>query len=158
MIEQGMSEYVPPGHLHNVGSPLSRIRSETIRSSFQIAPDQQSEAKKNQTIWSIPKEALKHDPIEWLESIARQNGYRNLEEALWKIEIPAFRALAISRRIENHRVQKSSAYETLQHAAVLSRIGHHLYEPARPPVISERRLTRIVELTEFFNQSFYELD
>lgn len=158
MRKRWTSEQLSSGHLHNVGSPLSRIRSETIRSSFQMATDQKSEDQKNRTVWSLPKAALENDPIEWLESMARQKGYRNLEEALWKIEIPAFRALAINRCFENYRAQQSTELETLQHAAVLSRIGQHLYEPARPPVISERRLIRIVELTEFFNQSFYELD
>lgn len=137
---------------------MSRVRSETIRSSFRLPTDRQPEMEITQALWFIPDEALERDPIEWLESLAQKEGYRNLEEALWKIHTPTWKAIAITHQGNELRKPPGSTTEILQHAAVLSRIGNHLYDPARPPVISERRLTRIVELTEFFNQSFYELD
>lgn len=148
----------PARHVHNVGAPMSRARSETIRSSYRLENNPEQNDPQKTSIWFIQPLTKTHDTIEMLEKFARKAGYQNLEEAMWKIPIPPNQALAIERMDNVLRQPRDSGPETLRHAAVLCRIGNHYYDPARPPVISLRRLNRIMELTDFPNQSFYELD
>lgn len=145
--------------LHNVGAPMSRVRSEIIRSTFTGRRGEQGQELKPQRLWFIPHTAIiGQDSVVWLHELAVSLGYQDFQDALRRVPCPPQAMIAVVHQKPGLRGEHASAEETLQHAAVLTRVGNRFYDPAKPPVASDRRLHRIIELVELTNETFYELD
>lgn len=108
--------------------------------------------------WFIPKPPAGKSFLVWLDELAVSCNHAGLTEALRKISVPLGRQMVIERFDKALRKSHKSPEETLRHAAVLARIGNFLYDPDRPPVISERRMSRILQLIPISTEDFYEMD
>lgn len=143
-------------NLHNVGAPMSRHIKQQLVQTMDGIQNNASYLRAN--CWFIPARPAGKNLIPWLEELAESCGFRSLNDALASMPVPKHQGIVLIRSDESLRHSHQSANSTLHHAAVLTRIGNCYYDPERPPVISERRLIRILELTEISNEDFYELD
>jgi len=138
--------------LHNIGGPISRRRSEKIRSS--ISRDYPSLARQTLTLHvELPPDT--HDLEDWLSDMARQRGFKSLDEAEKALAMPEKRMTA---RILNPTTDGSESQDTLRNALILARTGMGHYHPDGTRLLTHRRLERRIRLTEIDTGAFYDMD
>jgi len=141
--------------LHNVGAPMSRREQKVCQTLESI---HKNTAKSGDQYWFIPTPPDGKSFLGWLDDLAVTCNHAGLTEALRKMPVPSDRQMVIERFDNSFRRVHESPEVTLHHAAVLARIGKCLYDPERPPVLSERRMARILQLIPISTEDFYELD
>jgi hypothetical protein len=139
--------------LNNSGGPSSRVRTEKISSSLF---DQPGICRSRELFMlDIPVDV---NNIEiWLLSIARQQGWKSLEEALHHLQIPAGRRLIFP--VENIATTcKLSKIGILKSAIILSKCNKSFYIPGSPMIFTRSRLERKIEMLMINIEGYYEMD
>lgn len=145
-ISSGIEEYA------NSGGPMSRTRTEHIRSSLLGSDD------------GVIRCALKirlglkfedTHPVDCLEAILKSEGFRDPEELRSRYELPQMKLICgpVRNTAERLDVFASPPRDVLEQALMLGLCTAQLYDPGRPVLWTETSLTRAVEL--FDPRGFY---
>ena len=138
--------------LNNSGGPASRKLSQDVYSDFLA----NTNAGIAEGIYYLIIPAHVNDHSDWLNQIAQQEGYADLDEAVTKISLPASRSLVLE---DNDMPTKQlSNKELLFMALVLAKCNQVLYNPHMPLVLTQRRLERKIRLVTIQQTAFYGLD
>lgn len=137
--------------LHNIGGPISRRKSEKIRSSIT----RQSPLARQTLTLSVELPPGTDDLHAWLADMARQRGFKSLDEAEKALALPGKRLIA---RILNPTTDGTESQDTLRNALILARTGMGHYHPGGTRLLTRRRLERRIQLTEIDTDAFYDLD
>jgi hypothetical protein len=138
--------------LNNAGGPASRKLSQDVYSDFLA----NAKVGKEEGIYYLSIPANVHDLSEWLNQLARQEGFANIDEALKKIPLPPFRSMVIEDK--KIKPKKCARKKTLMMALVLAKSNQFLYNPDMPLVLTKSRLERNIRLVTIQQTSFYGLD
>ncbi len=138
--------------LNNTGGPASRKVSQDVYSDFLA----NANVGISEGIYYLIIPAHVNDHTDWLNQLAQQEGYADLEEAVTKISLPAARSMVLEDK--NIPTKKLSNKQLLFMALVLAKCNQVLYNPHMPLVLTQRRLERKIRLVTIQQTAFYGLD
>lgn len=138
--------------LNNSGGPASRKVSQDVYSDFLA----NANVGISEGIYYLIIPAHVNDHTDWLNQLAQQEGYADLEEAVTKISLPAARSMVLEDK--NIPTKKLSNKQLLFMALVLAKCNQVLYNPHMPLVLTQRRLERKIRLVTIQQTAFYGLD
>lgn len=138
--------------LNNSGGPASRKVSQDVYSDFLA----NTNAGITEGIYYLIIPAHVNDHTDWLNLLAQQEGYADLDEAVTKISVPAARSMVLEDK--NIPTKKLSNKQLLFMALVLAKCNQVLYNPHMPLVLTQRRLERKIRLVTIQQTAFYGLD
>ncbi len=138
--------------LNNSGGPASRKVSQDVYSDFLA----NANVGISEGIYYLIIPAHVNDHTDWLNQLAQQEGYADLDEAVTKISLPAVRSMVLEDK--NIPTKKLSNKQLLFMALVLAKCNQVLYNPHMPLVLTQRRLERKIRLVTIQQIAFYGLD
>ena len=152
----------------NTGGPMSRTRNERIRSSLLGSSDGVIRCPRRislylrfdrDILWGVEfpgdsEEVLREKrqpeltPVEYLESLLREEGLRDPEELREKYTLPQNKLICgpWTNTQDPLFVHDSSSYEVLEQALMLGLCTAQMFDPTRPVLWTETSLRRAVEL------------
>jgi hypothetical protein len=139
-------------HLHNIGGPSSRIRSEKITSSIFDSETLKTQSEIHSL--NIPNEV--DDIEEWVISLYETNAFFDWEQIEAKIKLPTVRMLVLPAKITDRK--SISRYEMFRSAVILSKCNSNFYAPDSPMIFTRNRLNRNIELIKINLNSYYGMD
>lgn len=138
--------------LNNSGGPASRKVSQDVYSDFLA----NANVGISEGIYYLIIPPHVNDHTDWLNQLAQQEGYADLDEAVTKISLPAARSMVLEDK--NIPTKKLSNKQLLFMALVLAKCNQVLYNPHMPLVLTQRRLERKIRLVTIQQTAFYGLD
>ena len=152
----------------NSGGPMSRTRSERIRSSLLGSSDGVIRCPRRISLclrfdrdmlygvefpWDTEEERRQKrqpelSPLEHVESLLKEEGLRDPEELRKRYTLPQNKLICgpWTNLGDPIFVHQSSSYDVLEQALMLGLCTAQMYDPGRPVLWTETSLTRAVEL------------
>ena len=144
------------GWLFNSGSPMSRRRTERIRSTLLGTTRSGIQWPRQHLVGLDFPQGI--SPLTYVESLLGKAGFSTPDEALKdRTDLPAGRHFCHTQKLvedERARISPHRDEEFLRAALVLGLCGQHFYAPDSTIIWTESRLTRVVGLYQ--PAGFYE--
>lgn len=140
-------------HIHNMGGPRSRTRTEAIR-KFYWETEGISDTLGPFKVF-IPPQI--QDMEKFLISSARVEGYHNWDDIHARIALPEKKMLVVPCEKDiSESFFRGSKF--LRSALILSKCNGHIYDPGSPCIFTHTRLAREIKLIDINMENFYGVE